>query len=92
MGLNPETLPKAMKREMSLLGERYLSGLKNSSRTMRKSGLEIETFDYSAVKPTIDQIDRLLARHYGLTAEELDFIINYDIKYRMGAEESSDEE
>jgi hypothetical protein len=23
-------------------------------------------------------------RHYGLTDEELDFIINYDIKYRMG--------
>lgn len=25
-----------------------------------------------------------LARHYGFTDEELDFIINYDIKYRMG--------
>jgi hypothetical protein len=25
-----------------------------------------------------------LAQHYGFTAEELDFIINYDIKYRMG--------
>ena len=28
--------------------------------------------------------DRVLAQHYGLTDEELDFIINYDIKYRMG--------
>jgi len=26
----------------------------------------------------------MLAKHYGFTAEELDFIINYDIKYRMG--------
>ncbi len=25
-----------------------------------------------------------LAKHYGFTDEELDFIINYDIKYRMG--------
>jgi hypothetical protein len=25
-----------------------------------------------------------LDRHYGFTEEELDFIINYDIKYRMG--------
>jgi len=25
-----------------------------------------------------------LAKHYGFTEEELDFIINYDIKYRMG--------
>ena len=34
-------------------------------------------------KPIIDEIDRVLAEHYGFTAEELDFIINYDIKYRM---------
>lgn len=25
-----------------------------------------------------------LAKHYGFTDEELDCIINYDIKYRMG--------
>jgi len=25
------------------------------------------------------------AKHYGFTDEELDFIVNYDIKYRMGA-------
>ena len=33
-----------------------------------------------------DEIDRTLAQHYGFTDEELDFIINYDIKYRMGRE------
>lgn len=37
-------------------------------------------------KPIIDEIDRVLASHYGFTDEELDFIINYDIKYRMGDE------
>lgn len=35
-------------------------------------------------KPIIDEIDRVLAKHYDFTDEELDFIINYDIKYRMG--------
>ncbi len=35
-------------------------------------------------KPIIDEIDKVLAKHYGFTEEELDFIINYDIKYRMG--------
>jgi len=51
-------------------------------------------------KPIIDEIDRVLAAHYGFTDEELDFIPstkltadipsarlragNYDIKYRMG--------
>ena len=35
-------------------------------------------------KPIIDKIDYILAKHYGFTEEELDYIINYDIKYRMG--------
>ena len=35
-------------------------------------------------KPIIDKIDRVLAQHYDFTPEELDFIINYDIKCRMG--------
>ena len=35
-------------------------------------------------KPIIDEIDKVLAKHYGFTEEELDYIINYDIKYRMG--------
>ena len=38
------------------------------------------------MKPIIDEIDELLAKHYGFTEEELDFIVNYDIKYRMGDE------
>ncbi len=42
-------------------------------------------------KPIIDEIDELLAKHYGFTEEELDFIINYDIKYRMGGELNAEE-
>lgn len=42
-------------------------------------------------KTIIDQIDAILGKHYGFTDEELDFIINYDIKYRMG-KGSGDEE
>lgn len=40
----------------------------------------------SKSKTFIDEIDKALAKHYGFTDEELDFIINYDIKYRMGDE------
>jgi hypothetical protein len=42
-------------------------------------------FRPSASKPIVDQIDRALAGHYDLTEGELDFIVNYDIKYRIGA-------
>jgi hypothetical protein len=51
----------------------------------RSSGLvEYDEFNVKESKPIIDEIDRVLAKHYGFTEEELDFIINYDIKYRMG--------
>ena len=43
-------------------------------------------------KSVIDEIDTVLASHYGFTDEELDFIINYDIKYRMGDELNSSDE
>ena len=46
-------------------------------------------FKISKSKPIIDEIDKVLAKHYGFTDEELDFIINYDIKYRMGKELSN---
>lgn len=48
------------------------------------------TYQNSKSKPIIDEIDKVLAEHYGFTEEELDFIINYDIKYRMGDELQAD--
>jgi hypothetical protein len=38
-------------------------------------------------KSIINEIDRVLAKHYNFTEEELNFIINYDIKYRMGKDD-----
>lgn len=49
-------------------------------------------FKVSLSKPIIDEIDRVLAKHYGFTDEELDFIINYDIKYRMGLSTNGEQE
>ena len=49
-----------------------------------------ESFNPKISKPIIDEIDIVLAKHYGFTEEELDFIINYDIKYRMGDELNED--
>ena len=48
--------------------------------------VEYDEFYMKLSKPIIDEIDKVLAKHYGFTEEELDFIINYDIKYRMGSE------
>jgi hypothetical protein len=47
--------------------------------------------DMNGVVDQIDQIDQVLAKHSGFTDEELDFIINYDSKYRMGRNADSGE-
>jgi hypothetical protein len=41
---------------------------------------------------TFDEIDRMLAGHRAFMAEELDFIPNYDIKYRPGRDTEKEEE
>lgn len=43
-------------------------------------------------KPYMDSIDTELARLYGLSDDELSYILNYDIKFRIGGEESEDTE
>lgn len=61
---------------------------KNSERkecTYKTTGKVVyDEFNPKLSKSLIDDIDCLLAPHYGLNNAELDFIINYDIKYRMG--------
>ena len=71
------------------LGAEYIADLRRHSsmlvRNQKSTGItETQSFKVQKSKPIIDQIDYALAPHYGLTDEELDFIINYDIKYRMG--------
>ena len=75
--------------QLANLGEIYLDSLQANStmmtRQQKQTGkTETQSFVIKESKAIIEEIDRVLAEHYGLTEEELDFIINYDIKYRMG--------
>jgi hypothetical protein len=78
------------------LGSEYLTDLQKNStmlvRNQKQTGItETQSFKIQKSKPIIDEIDRVLAQHYGFTDEELDFIINYDIKYRMGKDDGGEE-
>ena len=83
--------------EICKLGQRYLKDLdKNSTmlvREQKQTGTtETQSFKIQKSKPVIDEIDAVLARHYGFTPEELDFIINYDIKYRLARDTETEED
>jgi hypothetical protein len=82
--------------EIQQLAKRYLADINDKSsrlvRQQRQTGrTETQSFKIQKSKPIIDQIDEVLARHYGFTDAELDFIINYDIKYRMSNDAGDDE-
>ena len=70
------------------LFEDYEKNKYTKSTHYKKTGNDVIYDEYypKKSKPLIDEIDKVLAQHYGFTDEELDFIINYDIKYRMGDE------
>lgn len=61
-------------------------------RTMRfrHDRLEIECIIPKRSKHLIDRIDVSIADGFGFDAEEVDFLVNYDIKYRMGGAEPQD--
>jgi len=79
------------------LGKKYLEDIQRNStmliRNQRQTGrTATQSFKLQKSKPIIDEIDCELAKHYGFTDEELDFIINYDIKYRLGQSSANEEE
>lgn len=87
----PFDYPKATETEAKLvsLGEQLqsllLSGaVKYVIHSKTRGDQATYKYDNARAKPLLDQIDAVLAEYYGFSPEELDFIINYDIKYRMG--------
>ena len=85
-----ESTSKEEERLFKKLGEKYIQSLEDNSiqkEITSKHGVVVQKQYYvRKSKYIIDEIDKALAKHYGFTEEELDFIINYDIKYRMGDE------
>jgi len=90
-----DKMNESIKKKLGTLAEELMQDLRvNSIRkecNYKTTGQVIYDEYYpKKSKPIIDEIDRILAQHYGFTPEELDFIINYDIKYRMGRDSGGD--
>ena len=86
---NPETLDQSILNKLSpIVGDLMTDYRHHSSRKETKYAstgkVVYDEFYPRHSKEIIDRIDTTLAKHYNFTEEELDYIINYDIKYRMG--------
>lgn len=88
-------MSSSIKEILERLNQKLMNGLKQFSvekQIKTKTGtISYQEFAPKSVKFIIDEIDSVLAKHYGFTDEELDFIVNYDIKYRMGRDTDDEE-
>jgi Eco57I restriction-modification methylase len=74
--------------KFAALWSRLQAALREGAATRRRRGARIATdevnFDVARCKPIIDEIDRALATGYGFSAAQLDFVVSYDLRFRMG--------
>jgi hypothetical protein len=70
------------KRQLHDLCNELMADYKKNAKHKNRGKTSCYEIKANLSKPIIDKIDHVLAEHYGFTNEELDYIINYDIKYR----------
>jgi hypothetical protein len=81
-----ESANPTITRQLADLAQQLMGELEANSKTLKIGDLAIQCTYPKLSKQLIDAIDRVLAKHFSFDAEELDFLIHYDIKYRMGDE------
>jgi hypothetical protein len=71
-------------RALQTLCQELMDNFRQHAKHLKRGNTGSYTIYARKAKTIIDKIDRILAKHYGFSAAELDFILNYDIKYRVG--------
>ncbi len=82
-------LTDSVKNELKALYQDYIKDLNNNSKIIEANYSNINSYkQYYARKSKhiIDKIDLAIQDAYGLSDEEIDFIINYDLKFRTDQE------
>jgi hypothetical protein len=75
-----------------LMEDFQLNSTLNQVRYRHTGLVEYDQFNVKKSKHILDKIDHVICNHLNFNAEEIDFIVNYEIKYRMGQEGLRDDE
>jgi hypothetical protein len=88
---NPDLIKKIEK-----VYNEYLNDIEKNAivkkTTRYKKIKKFKEYRIKKSKHIIDKIDDIICPLYGMTEKEIDFIKNYEIKFRLGDEDSGDEE
>jgi len=74
------------------LMEDYRKHRKLYKRVSNDVTTEFDSFYPMLSKPLLDRIDKALAKHFGMTSSELEYVIHYDLKYRFGKNASEEDD
>ena len=86
----PPCYARLEQKSISLMADMQKNATRLQARYATSGNVEYDQFSPRKSKELIDDIDQILAHHYGLTDAELDLVINYDVKFRSS--ESDEEE
>jgi hypothetical protein len=89
--LSSQSLSDAQRVSLKTAANKLLEALESKStlqRESKKDGTQrlYRRYFPQTCKPLIDEIDDIIGHGLRLTAEQVDFVKNYDVKYRMGAD------
>jgi hypothetical protein len=76
--------PTLVELNKTLMKDLRTNATRRTINTKDGDHITYDEFYCAASKPIIDEIDLVLAGHFGFTDAELDLVMNFDIKFRMG--------
>ena len=82
-GTSPATMASYVGLCKKLMDD-YRNHRKTYTRVSDGATAKFDSFYPMHSKAMLDRIDTVLAKHFGMSDDELEHIINYDLKYRFG--------
>jgi hypothetical protein len=94
--LDVKQLDRPARRRLTDLAARLMRDFRRNSRVLQMVYAKWGTMRIQCIypkhsKPMLDEIDGVLGRSLGFTEEELDFVVNCDLRYRLGAAADGDD-
>lgn len=70
----------------------FIQNAQRKSVKYKKTGIVMyDEFNVSKSKPILDEVDRILGAHFGLESEQIDYLMSFEIKFRMSGEKEGED-
>jgi hypothetical protein len=93
--VSPIRLTLSGRQKLIKLSDRLMTSYRENKATKEKTSqstghVVYEEFYLRLSKDILDEIDQVIGAELGLTQEQQEFFVNFEIKYRMGSTEDAE--